>query len=180
MVRISASLVALSIFAGVLATPLKRDATTILTDITGLNDKTTALDKQIVAFNGDLLAALGIHSASQALDSSVKSATADVTCPDGTFSDEDAAAILSAVAGFAPSVNQTLTDIVAKKPVFAALPIGGVIALVHGDLANLGASTSSFGSALIACAPAADTEAATALKKGIDDAFAAAVAAYAS
>lgn len=53
-----------------------------------------------------------------------------------------------------PVILDALTAIVAKKPAFQALPLGGVPALVKQDLGNLSASTEAFENALIASTPA--------------------------
>jgi len=48
-----------------------------------------------------------------------------------------------------PSIHNALIHIVDKKPAFAALPLGNVVALVKGDLVSLNASTIAFANALI-------------------------------
>ena len=73
--------------------------------------------------------------------------------PTKPFSNTDANVILLAVENIQPVILDTLTDIVAKKPAFAGLPIGGVTALILQDLQNLNASTSNLESALISATP---------------------------
>lgn len=86
--------------------------------------------------------------------------------------------------------------IVAKKPAFDALPLGGISDLVRQDLSGLSSSTSSLEDALIALAPVrlrlkleglaqtkffyqADlVDESIALKNEVDAAFATAIAAY--
>ncbi|KAG5634646.1 hypothetical protein H0H81_001275 [Sphagnurus paluster] len=72
-----------------------------------------------------------------------------------------------------------LTNIIARKAAFNALPIDGIRALVKQDLANLSASTTKFEAALIAAASADLVAEATAFKGRVDGYFAAAIAAYA-
>lgn len=54
---------------------------------------------------------------------------------------------------FEPTILDALSQIVAKKPAFVALPVGGIPALILSDLQALSAATSSFETALIAAAP---------------------------
>jgi hypothetical protein len=65
----------------------------------------------------------------------------------------DGTSILNAVNNLKPIIITTLTDIVAKKAAFVALPVGGLPALIKSDLNSLSTATQAFEAALIAKAP---------------------------
>lgn len=71
-------------------------------------------------------------------------------CPVG---ESDGQAILGDLQALLPNIQQSLTDIVARKAAFQALPLGGITALVQQDLASLSRNTDNLASAFIACAP---------------------------
>lgn len=68
-------------------------------------------------------------------------------------SDTDGRAIISSIQAIEPTILDALKGITAKKAAFQALPVDGITTFIRQDLANLGASTSAFESALIASAP---------------------------
>ncbi|KAF5369072.1 hypothetical protein D9758_003054 [Tetrapyrgos nigripes] len=180
MQLLSRSLVALSIAASTFGLVLKRDVTTILSDISNIGTQVTSLDNNINAFpdsGGSLAAALAIHNDAVALNSAVGTATTDTTS-NGAFSEADGQSVLSAVEGIEDTILDTLSAIVAKHAAFAALPIGGIPALVLQDLKNLDASTTAFSGALIANAPADLVSEATEIQSTIGTAFDTAIAAY--
>lgn len=65
----------------------------------------------------------------------------------------DATDIIALVTTLKPSIQSALVHIVEKKPAFAALPLGNVVALVKGDIVALNASTYAFSTALVASTP---------------------------
>ncbi|KIK67846.1 hypothetical protein GYMLUDRAFT_36629 [Collybiopsis luxurians FD-317 M1] len=71
----------------------------------------------------------------------------------GPVTDAQAQGILATVEGFEPTILDALTQIVAKKPGFYSLPLGGVSALVAQDLATLKTDTKSFENELVADTP---------------------------
>jgi len=155
----------------------------VLADISTIASQTSTLDKAITAFpatGGSLLNALAIHTDSTNLVTSINKGTTDVNGVPKPVSEADGASILSAVQGFEPSILDSLTQIVIKKPAFQNLPLGGIPALVKQDLINLNASTFAFEAALIASAPADLVPTATSVKAAVDAAFASAIAAYSS
>ncbi|KAG6914968.1 hypothetical protein DXG01_014167 [Tephrocybe rancida] len=153
-------------------------------DIANISTKLNALDTAITAYSpnvgvGTLTQALAIHTASTSLGTTIDSTTADVKTVPTPISDADAQAILSALSALEPTIDDSLTKIVARKAAFTALPLGGIPALVKQDLSNLNASTNALEAALIASAPASILTAANALKARINAAFATAIAAFA-
>ncbi|XP_006464073.1 hypothetical protein AGABI2DRAFT_194662 [Agaricus bisporus var. bisporus H97] len=94
------------------------------------------------------------------------------------FSEGEGQSVIDAVNGLVPIIEDALVGIVAKKPAFDALPLGGISNLVRQDLSGLSSSTSSLEDALIALAPADLVDESIALKNEVDAAFATAIAAY--
>ncbi|KAF9255827.1 hydrophobic surface binding protein [Marasmius fiardii PR-910] len=180
MVRVFAPFVALLSVGSALAAPFKRDVATVQADIATISTQVTALDSSISAFpdtGGSLASALAIHNAATTLDASLKKATTDTQATD-PFSENDGQNILASVEAIEPTILHALQTIVAKKPAFDALPIGGVPALVLQDLQNLSTDTTAFADALIAKSPADLVDRANEIKSTIGDAFATAIAAY--
>ncbi|KAG6879062.1 hypothetical protein C0992_005409 [Termitomyces sp. T32_za158] len=116
----------------------------------------TALLNSIDAFpvsGGDLISALLIHTNALNVDTTVVGTTNDVNgaaCPVG---ESDGQAILADLQALLPTIQQSLTDLVARKAAFQALPLGGVPALVQQDLSTLSQDTNTLAAAFIACAP---------------------------
>ncbi|KDR66234.1 hypothetical protein GALMADRAFT_81133 [Galerina marginata CBS 339.88] len=181
MVQIAAPFVFLiSVISVGIATPLRRTVDQVQADIATISTKVTALDKAINAFpltGGSLIAALGIHNSAVTLIGTLKTATADVIAT-GPLGEDDGRAVLSAVEAVEPIIDDSLIGIVAKKPAFQALPIGGLPALILQDLTFLKGNTSAFSDALIASAPADLVDEATTLRDDIVAAFDPAIAAY--
>lgn len=70
------------------------------------------------------------------------------------FSESDGCAILESVNDTAGLIiEDVLTQIVAKKSAFEALPVNGVTSLLQQDLTNLGASFAALVEALLAATP---------------------------
>ncbi|PPQ81568.1 hypothetical protein CVT25_013411 [Psilocybe cyanescens] len=151
-------------------------------DIATITSQTKSLDQAIIAFpnsGGSLINALAIHTDAVNLGSAIDKGTTDVNgVTPKPIAEADGKTILSAVQTLQPIIIDTVTQIVAKKAAFQALPIGGIPALVKQDLVNLNASTSKFEAALIASAPADLVSAATAIKSAVDAALASGIAAY--
>ncbi|KAK1231028.1 hypothetical protein PQX77_005868, partial [Marasmius sp. AFHP31] len=118
-----------------------------------------------------------IHNSAVALDNSVKKGTTD-TQATAAFSEADGQSILASVQALVPTIQHALQQIVAKKPAFDALPVGGIPALVLQDLRNLNTDTGAFADALIAKSPADLVTQANQIKTTIANAFATAIAAY--
>ncbi|KAF8885355.1 hydrophobic surface binding protein [Infundibulicybe gibba] len=163
---------------GFAAPNAKRTVAQVEADITKISAQLTTLDNAIKTFgtSKSLLAALAIHSNSVTLGTDIDTGTTDVKATSTPIAEADGQTILADVQALVPKITTTLNDIVAQKANIAALPIGGIPALVCQDLKNLKASTDAFADALIASAPADLKTAATTLKNTIDAAFAAALA----
>ncbi|KAJ6503867.1 hydrophobic surface binding protein [Mycena sanguinolenta] len=180
MVQINRFLSVLSVAAVGLALSVKRDPATIESDIATVSSQVTTLDTAIDSFpatGGTLLQALTIHTDATNLVTTLNKAVTDVEAT-STLSETDGRTILSDVEAIEPTILDALTNIVVKQPAFAALPVGGIPALILLDLQNLNASTVAFSSALIKISPADLVAEATQLTANITAAFATAIAAY--
>ncbi|KAJ7611149.1 hydrophobic surface binding protein [Mycena rosella] len=180
MVQFSRLIFSLSLFAAAFATPVKRTVAQVEADIASISAQVTTLDNAIKAFpatGGSLVAALTIHTDATSLETTLNQGTSDVTAT-GTVSEADGRTILSAVEAFEPTILDALTQIAAKQPAFAALPIGGIPALILQDLQTLKTDTVNFSNALIANAPADLKAEATTLTNNITNGFNTAIAAY--
>ncbi|KAJ7917166.1 hydrophobic surface binding protein [Mycena leptocephala] len=182
MVQITRFLAVLSVAAVGLALSVKRDAATVEADISKISTQVTTLDNAIEAFpltGGSLVNALAIHTDATNLITTLNGAVTDVGAT-GALSEDDGRTILSSVEAIEPTILDALTDIVVKKPAFAALPIGGLPALILQDLKNLKTATVAFAAGLVAIAPADLVAEATELQNNITAAFDPAIAAYSS
>ncbi|KAF7289762.1 Hydrophobic surface binding protein [Mycena indigotica] len=172
----------LSVAALSVALVAKRDVAAVVADIATITTQVTNLDNAIQAFpvsGGSLAAALGIHNSATALVTSLNTGTTDAVAA-GPFTEEEGTAILASVEAIEPTILSALEGIVAKKPGFQSLPIGGLPALILQDLRNLQTATTAFADALIADSPEDLVERATAIRDGITAAFVPAIAAYSS
>ena len=87
------------------------------------------------------------------MKNTISGATADVQAVPTPVAESDAETILDDVEAFEPTIIDVLSAIVTKKPLFDALPLGGVSTLVASDLVALNSTTWEFGAALIAATP---------------------------
>ncbi|KAK0212851.1 hydrophobic surface binding protein [Desarmillaria ectypa] len=181
MVQIPTALVLLlSVVTASFALVTKRTVAQVEADIANIATQVNALDNSIKAFpntGGSLISALAIHSSATSLISTLQTATTDTTAT-AAFSENDGATILASVEAFEPTILDALTAIVAKRPAFQALPIGGIPALVLQDLHNLNSGTTAFSNALIANSPADLLDQANGIKSTIGNAFDTAIATY--
>jgi len=164
-----------------LAAITKRTVAAIEADLNTITTDVKKLDTDINAFpdtGGSLLAALAIHTDATTLESDLNKATNDTTATPGPLSETDAQTILGLVNTVSPIIQDALSKIVAKKPAFTALPIGGIPALILSDLKTLNNDTMAFEKALVAIAPADLIPTANMIISQINAAFASAIAAY--
>ncbi|KAF4616657.1 hypothetical protein D9613_008347 [Agrocybe pediades] len=171
----------LIVLASLVSAALSATIADVINDAHNISTQVTTLDNAINAFpntGGSLVNALAIHTDAVNLGAAIDKGTADVISAPKPVSEADGTTILGIVQGFEPTILNALSGIVAKKPAFQALPIGGIPALVKQDLINLNASTSKFEAQLIASAPADLVASAKAIKASVDSAFATAIAAY--
>jgi hypothetical protein len=68
-------------------------------------------------------------------------------------SETDGRTILNDLEALETPIKTGLTNIVAKKPAFQALPVGGLVALVKQDIFDLKNNTDAFGAACLAACP---------------------------
>ncbi|KAJ7487852.1 hydrophobic surface binding protein [Mycena latifolia] len=180
MVQFSRLLLSFSLLAVAVTSPVKRTVAQVEADIATISTQVTALDNAINAFpntGGSLAAALAIHTDATSLETTLNKATTDVTST-GTVDEADGRTILNSVEAFEPTILDALKGIAAKEPAFAALPIGGIPALILQDLQTLKTDTINFSNALIANAPSDLKSEATDLTNNITAGFNTAIAAY--
>jgi hypothetical protein len=94
-----------------------------------------------------------IHNDAVSLISALQKGTADASASTDPISESDGQDILNRIKAVNPTIFDALTAIVDKKPALAALPLGGIVPLVHQDLINLQSNTTAFSNALIVQAP---------------------------
>ncbi|KAG5635541.1 hypothetical protein H0H81_010903 [Sphagnurus paluster] len=171
------------VLASFIVSSFASTAADIKADIVTITARINTLDTSITAFavpGGTLTQALAIHNNAVTLGTALDKGTTDATnVTPNPVSPTDGRAILTALEATETTISRALTNIVARKAAFNALPIGGIPALVKQDLANLSASTTKFEAALIAAASADLVAEATAFKGRVDGYFAVAIAAYA-
>ncbi|KAJ7243178.1 hydrophobic surface binding protein A-domain-containing protein [Mycena haematopus] len=178
MVQFTRSLFSLCLIAASFALPAKRTVAQIESDIASISTQVTALDNDIKGFPASgLVGALNIHNAAGSLETTLNTGTSDVEA-NGPFDEADGTTILNSVQAIEPVILDALSRLATEEPSFAALPIGGIPALVLADLKTLKADTDAFAAALIAAAPADLKAAATTIQSNIDAGFAAAIAAF--
>ncbi|KAJ7663626.1 hydrophobic surface binding protein [Mycena rosella] len=191
MVQFSRWIFLLSLFAATFATPVKRTGVQVEADITSISTQVTNLDNAIQAFPatggslfGTSIAALlnTIHTDTTSLETTLNQGTSDVTAT-GALGETVGRIILSAVEALEPTILDALMQIAAKQPAFvchftAALPIGGIPALILQDLQTLKTETVAFANALIADLPADLKAEATTLANKITNGFNIAIAVY--
>ncbi|KAF5393155.1 hypothetical protein D9757_001351 [Collybiopsis confluens] len=170
MIRPSALLAILTV-----ATTSYAQLASVSADLHSIATQVTSLDNELKAFptsGGNLVSALATGLAS------ALAAAATAATNTGPVTEAEAQGILAIVEGFEPTILDSLTEIVAKKPGFDSLPLGGVSALVAQDLATLKTDTKNFENALVADTPADLLATAASLTSAIDAALATASAAY--
>ncbi|KAF9558556.1 hydrophobic surface binding protein [Agrocybe pediades] len=171
----------LIVLASLLSAALSATVANVIADVHNISSQITTFDNAINAFpntGGSLVAALALHTDAVNLRAAIDKGTSDVVSIPRRFSQADGTTILNIVKGFEPNLLDALKAIVAKKPAFQALPIGGITALFKQDLINLNDSTSKFETQLIASVPSNLVASVKAIKATIDAGFANAIAGY--
>jgi len=96
------------------ASPLvKRDAATVLADISTIGTDLTTLDGLVQGFNGNVANAVPIANAETTAENDLKKAISD-TDASSAFSDSDSTSVTNALLNLTPNINQTINDLVAK------------------------------------------------------------------
>ncbi|KAG4437624.1 hypothetical protein IFR05_006885 [Cadophora sp. M221] len=153
----------------------KRDAATILNDISTIDSNVKALTVTFNNYNGGVINAIPILNAESKLEDSIKQGTTDAKAS-AQQSSANSKSIIAAIDKLIPDIEASLAAAEKKKAQFAADNLTGT---VQKDLAALKSETDDFASALIAIA-SADTKAqGTAQKTKIDNDFNAAIAYFA-
>ncbi|KAJ7797771.1 hydrophobic surface binding protein [Mycena leptocephala] len=179
MVQLSSFLVSLLLLAASVANPLKRTVAQIEADIATITTQVSTLHSAVQAFPATGLAgALGIHSDATALETTVNQAAVDLKAT-GPLSEADASTIINSIVALEPTMLDALQQLIAKEPNFAALPVGGVTALIHQDLLGCLASETAWAQALFAVVPV-DLQAKLTGLTNISTALAAAISVYSS
>ncbi|KAJ3570981.1 hypothetical protein NP233_g4047 [Leucocoprinus birnbaumii] len=169
------------LFASLFAFAYASTIQDVLNDLVTLKSTLVTLDNAINSFpdsGGSLADALAINDDAGAVRDAIDATTPDAVNVDLPVSVDDANSVLAAIQDLQTNIDSALTGIVAKKPAFDALPVGGVSALVAQDLNDLNTSNSALEDALIAATPPEVLDAAEQTRSEIDAAFATAIAAY--
>ncbi|KAF8885357.1 hydrophobic surface binding protein A-domain-containing protein [Infundibulicybe gibba] len=154
--RFSTTLVFASLaLTGFAAPNVKRTVAQVEADIAKISAQLTTLDNAIKAFgtSKSLVQALAIHTDATTLVTDINTGTTDVKATATPIAEADGQAILTAVGGLETPITTALNDITGQKANIAALPIGGIPALVCQDLKNLQTATAAFAASLVAAAP---------------------------
>ncbi|KAJ4411269.1 hypothetical protein N0V82_009053 [Gnomoniopsis sp. IMI 355080] len=153
----------------------RRDVTTVVNNLETIDTQTKALTTSINGWDGSLLGALGIASASNSLGTAIDNANTEAAT-EAQLSSADSQTALAYVSGtLTPDVNTALTALIGRESDVAAL---GVQSLVLGQIQTLQSKTDAYGATLVSIS-SADTQAqAQTLVDALDASFDSAVTAY--
>ncbi|KAG6875293.1 hypothetical protein C0993_009914 [Termitomyces sp. T159_Od127] len=135
--------------------------------------------------NGTVIQALTIHTNAIDLNTTLVDTTNDMNVEACEFITSDAQTILCDLKALLPKIQQSLTDIVARKAAFQALPLGDIPGVIKDDLNLLSQDTETLASSFTNCAPEIDVEQPDVLPgikdlfSEVKDAFGPAIAAFA-
>ncbi|KAJ7276741.1 hydrophobic surface binding protein [Mycena rebaudengoi] len=155
MFHLSYFLVCFFLLTTVISTPLKRGVPEILADleIFSMEVDKLATDVHAVPDTGATLAsALTIHSDLVTMTATVNQATTDARST-GSISEADGIAILNLLEDIVRRLLDALRELERKAPIFKALPLGGIPALLLQDFKNLQTAIIAFFNAIIADLP---------------------------
>jgi hypothetical protein len=97
-----------------LGAPLpKRDASTVLSDLSNIGNDLTTLDSSIQSFDGSLLGVIPVTQNEEAVISILEQAISDTNRSDA-FNSTDSVAVTNASIALEPTILKTLNDINAK------------------------------------------------------------------
>ncbi|KAJ7203533.1 hydrophobic surface binding protein [Mycena pura] len=189
MVQHSLQLLFLSLFAGSLVSlfsvgsgePVKRTVATVEADIATIATQVESLDSTIDAIDAlgvlSLTSALGVHSATLVLATTVDSATNDVKAA-GVANETDGNTILNSIQAIVPNIEDALTKMSSAKAVAAIAALPGFTAMALSDLKTLNDSATAFADALIAASPADLVSTGMSIKTTVVSAIASTIAVY--
>ncbi|KAJ7455497.1 hydrophobic surface binding protein [Mycena latifolia] len=171
-------LLSVSLVTTVFGNSLKRTVKQIESDIANISSLVTILCDDINGFPASGLAgALSIHPDIENLITAFNTATSDIEATE-SISEADAQLILADVASILSFLENCTEQLITKRPNFAALPIGGLQALVLQDLESLKNAIDAFFRALNVSIPPDLAAQAGAIQTDSDSASAAAIAAF--
>ncbi|KAJ7276734.1 hydrophobic surface binding protein [Mycena rebaudengoi] len=155
MFHLSYFLVCFLLLTTVISTPLKRGVPEILADLEIFSKEVDKLATDVHAFpntGGTLVAALIIHNDLVTMTATVNQATTDARST-GSISEVDGIAILNLLEDILRRLLDVLLELERKAPIFRALPLGGIPALLLQDLKTLQTAIIAFFNAIIADLP---------------------------
>ena len=114
MVQIKNFVCALLTLSIATCTPIvKRDATTVLKDLTSISTALDTLTASVKAYTGGLIAALAVATNEGTLDTAVKKATTDANAANA-FTTSESTSVVAAIAAQVPKIEATLTALTVK------------------------------------------------------------------
>ncbi|TVY68748.1 hypothetical protein LSUE1_G006382 [Lachnellula suecica] len=149
----------------------KRDASTILSDISTIDSDVKALTSALNSYSGGLFGALPINTAESNLDDAINQGTKDAQATTQQDS-ADSQMVITAINNLIPDIEAALTATENKKSQLAA---AGLTSTIQGDLKTLKTDTDSFSDALIAIASSDTVAQGTSQKATIDADFTSAI-----
>lgn len=145
----------------------RRDASTILSDFSGLTGNVATLQSDVNSFTGTLAQALALASSESSLSSKVSSTTSDITNA-ATFSSADSTSVTNAIDAFSPLLVTLLDDIASKASVAAS---SGYTSIVLGAVKSLKTSWDALFAAAKAKVTSGDLSTITSDLASVDAAF---------
>lgn len=164
------SLAAISLLA---ATALA-DGASIIKSLQTVDKDIAALNKTLVAFDGNILLAIPILGASTTLNNDLDAGTKTAQ-QSANLTVDEAIALVPYVQQLAGDANITLTTAIQKAPLFKKDLLNGIVSLVLKDSQS---KSKAYANAIIAKVPASLQPTAQTLVAPIDAGFAQAIAAY--
>lgn len=156
------------------STLYKRDLQTILTAINNVNTAATTLDNDVKAYDGSAGAISKSNTDAASVLSAINTGTTNVR---GTsaVSDSDALQIASATETLITTVNNTINDLITKKPTFDS---SGQSPTVLNDLRQQDTASDALGDAIVSKVPSDVTGIAQSLTAEISASFQRGITAY--
>ncbi|KAJ3570930.1 hypothetical protein NP233_g4088 [Leucocoprinus birnbaumii] len=146
----------------------------VLTDFAAAKTQLVTLDTAIASFsptNGTIVQALTIHSDTLNAVTALNKTTSIFEAVPLPLPEADATSVFNAILDAKPTIEDSLTNIVARVSAFKALPVAGWTKIVEIDLQSLNTSTLALGDDFIARAPPDLLDEATALRAELATAF---------
>lgn len=104
----------LALCAFLSAAPLqKRDAATVLSDISTISNAVATLDSEVNSYTGSSDQAMAVISSINSLENTLQTATSDTTSS-SPFSESDSESIANAISSLTPNIVTLVSDLDAK------------------------------------------------------------------